>query len=50
MLGRSLLTDTEHSAIHIFTTDKQFQLNWLNSALTNIPDEKIVWINHLKVL
>lgn len=50
MLGRSLLKDTKHSKIHIFTTDKQFQLNWLNSALTNIPEEKIVWINHLKVL
>ncbi len=46
MLGRSLLIDTEHSNVHIFTTDKQFQLNWLKSALSNIPDEKIIWIKH----
>jgi len=50
MLGRSLLKDTKHSNIHIFTTDKQFQLNWLSSALSNIPEDKIVWLKHLKVL
>jgi len=44
MLGRSLLVDTEHSDIHIFVTDKQFQLNWLESALYNIPKEKIIWV------
>lgn len=44
MLGRSLLTDTEHSDIHIFITNKEFQLNWLSSALSNIPDEKIIWL------
>jgi superfamily II DNA or RNA helicase len=44
MLGRSLLIDTEHSDVHIFTTNKQFQLNWLSSALSNIPDEKIIWL------
>jgi superfamily II DNA or RNA helicase len=44
MLGRSLLTDTEHSDVHIFVTNKQFQLNWLSSALSNIPDEKIIWL------
>jgi len=45
MLGRSLLKDTEHSDIHIFVTDKQFQLNWLESALHNVSEDKIVWIN-----
>ncbi len=44
MLGRSLLVDTIHSDIHIFITDKQFQLNWLRSALENVPIEKIIWI------
>jgi hypothetical protein len=44
MLGRALLTDTEHSDVHIFVTSRQFQLNWLGSALSNIPEEKIVWL------
>jgi len=44
MLGRSLLVDTVHSDIHIFITNKQFQLNWLRSALENVPIEKIIWI------
>lgn len=44
MLGRSLLLDTEHSDIHIFVTDKKFQLEWLKSALYNIKEEKIVWL------
>jgi len=44
MLGRSLLLDTEHSDLHIFVTDKKFQLEWLNSALYNIKEEKIVWL------
>jgi superfamily II DNA or RNA helicase len=44
MLGRSLLIDTEHSDIHVFVTDKIFQLNWLESALYNIPKEKIIWV------
>jgi superfamily II DNA or RNA helicase len=45
MLGRSLLLDTTHSDIHIFTTDKTFQLNWLESALSNINVDKIHWVN-----
>lgn len=44
MLGRSLLTDTAHSDIHIFTTNHTFQLNWLNSALTNIDESRIVFV------
>ncbi len=46
MLGRSLLTDTEHSNIHIFTTDRQFQIKWLSNALSNISDDKIIWVKH----
>lgn len=48
MLGRSLLIDTEHSDIHIFVSNKEFQLNWLKSALANINKEKIVWVNQPK--
>lgn len=47
MLGRALLTDTEHSDIHIFVSDKQFQLNWLESALANISKDKIIWVDKL---
>jgi superfamily II DNA or RNA helicase len=49
MLGRALLTDTEHSDIHIFVTSRPFQLNWLNSALSNIPEEKIVWLKSSEI-
>jgi len=48
MLGRSLLLDTDHSDIHIFTTNKKFQLEWLKSALANINGERIVWLNREK--
>ena len=48
MLGRSLLLDTEHSDIHIFVTDKKFQLEWLKSALYNINEDKIVWPDQVK--
>lgn len=44
MIGRSLLKDTEHSNIHIFTTDNHFQLNWLNNALSNISEDRIIWV------
>jgi superfamily II DNA or RNA helicase len=44
MLGRALLLDTIHSDIHIFTTDKPFQLNWLESALSNIEKSRIIWV------
>lgn len=49
MLGRALLTDTSHSDIHIFVTNKSFQLKWLNSALSNIPEEKIIWIKSTEI-
>jgi len=42
-IGRGLLTDTENCTIHIFVSNQQFQLNWLNKALINIPNEKITW-------
>lgn len=44
MLGRSLLTDTEHSDIHIFVTKHEFQQKWLKSALSKIPKEKIILV------
>jgi superfamily II DNA or RNA helicase len=44
MLGRALLKDTIHADIHIFITNNDFQLKWLNSALANIPLEKIIWV------
>lgn len=50
MLGRSLLTDTNHSDIHIFVTNKKYQLNWLFSALLNIPEEKIIWVKQAGIL
>jgi len=48
MLGRALLTDTEHSDIHIFVSRKEFQLKWLESALSNINKDKIIWIDQVK--
>ena len=42
-IGRGLLTDTDMTTIHIFVSSEQFQLKWLNSALINIPNEKIQW-------
>ena len=42
MLGRSLLTDTEHSHVHIFISNKPFQQKWLASALSNVPPDKII--------
>jgi superfamily II DNA or RNA helicase len=44
MLGRALLLDTDKAEIHIWCTDRVFQLNWLHSALSNIPEDKITWI------
>lgn len=45
MVGRSLLTDTEHANIHVFVSDKEFQSKWLESALYNIKEERIVRTN-----
>ena len=42
-IGRGLLTDTEDCTIHIFVSSEQFQLKWLNSALSNVKKEKIIW-------
>lgn len=50
MLGRALLLDTVHSDIHIFTTDKAFQLNWLESALSNIDKSRITWVKQGKIV
>ncbi len=44
MLGRSLLLDTEKADIHIFVSDQDFQINWLNVALGRINKEKITYI------
>lgn len=41
MVGRALLTDTERANIHVFVSDKEFQLKWLKSALYNIKSERI---------
>ena len=43
MLGRSLLNDIEgkQSQIHIFVSNQEFQLKWLNNALENISTNKI---------
>jgi len=44
-LGRGLLNDTDNdTTIHIFVSNQLFQQKWLNSALTNIPKEKITWL------
>lgn len=42
-IGRSLLNDTEDSTIHIFVSNQDFQLKWLNSALQNINKDKITY-------
>jgi superfamily II DNA or RNA helicase len=44
MIGRSLLTDTEKSNIHIFVSNQQFQLKWLEKALSNIDPSHIKWV------
>jgi superfamily II DNA or RNA helicase len=41
IIGRSLLDDTESSDIHIFVSDEEFQIKWLNKSLENINKEKI---------
>lgn len=41
MIGRCLLTDTEKADVHVFISDKPFQLKWLKSALYNIKSERI---------
>jgi len=43
-IGRSLLTDTEHSNIHIIVSNQSFQLKWLNKALENIDKSHIIWV------
>lgn len=43
-IGRSLLTDTEKSEIHIFVSSQEFQIKWLASALTNIDKSRIIWV------
>lgn len=42
-IGRGLLNDTEDTTIHIFVSNQEFQLKWLNSALENIKPERITW-------
>jgi superfamily II DNA or RNA helicase len=44
MLGRALLTDTEDAEIHIFVSDQDFQINWLNVALCRVNKDKISYL------
>lgn len=44
MIGRSLLTDTAKSNIHIFVSKQEFQLKWLAKALANIDKSRIKWV------
>lgn len=44
-IGRGILDDTEDCSIHIFVSNEQFQQKWLNSALENIPTERIKYLN-----
>lgn len=43
-IGRSLLTDTDKSNIHIFISNQRFQLKWLEKALENIDKTRIIWV------
>lgn len=43
-IGRSLLTDTDDSNIHIFVSTEEFQQNWLKKALQGIEKNKIHYI------
>lgn len=44
MIGRSLLDDTDHSHIHIFVSDEEFQNKWLQKSLELIDKSKIKYI------
>ena len=44
MLGRSLLTDTDISNIHIFVSTEKYQQEWLKKALSGINKEKIKYL------
>lgn len=45
MIGRSLLKDCDNSSnIHIFVSNEQFQLNWLNKSLENIDKSRIIYL------
>jgi len=43
-IGRSLLTDTETSNIHIFVSSEEFQLKWLTKSLVGINKDKIKFV------
>jgi len=43
-IGRSLLKDTDKSEIHIFVSNQEFQLKWLEKALTNVDKSHIKWV------
>jgi hypothetical protein len=43
--GRGLLNDGGVATIHIISSKESFQLNWLNSALTDVPPNKIKYAN-----
>ena len=45
-IGRSLLTDTNHSNIHIFTSSENFQVKWLEKALEDISKSKIFYVKN----
>lgn len=44
MIGRSLLDDTDHSHIHIFISDEEFQNKWLQKSLELIDKSKIKYV------
>ncbi len=44
MVGRALLIDTEDAEIHIFISDQDFQINWLNIALCRVDKRRISYL------
>jgi superfamily II DNA or RNA helicase len=45
MLGRSLLKDTDEAKIHVFVSNMDFQIKWMNKALIKVPSQKIIRVN-----
>lgn len=44
-LARSLLLDgNQHSKIYIICSNEDFQINWLNKALVDVPNNKIKYV------
>jgi hypothetical protein len=45
LLGRSLLKDTDEAKIHVFVSNMDFQIKWMNKALIKVPSQKIIRVN-----